>query len=81
MSKPKMRIIFEMSGKEPKVVECDGIAFIATMDRDNHHHDTCGIVGSLGLGDLIHLHEAVKNNLLPEIKAHAVEGIVEAMGD
>lgn len=55
-------------------IECDGIAGITvSAEADGEHEAHVVLVGSLSIADLMAIHKAIENELLPVVKANTVE--------
>lgn len=80
-TKPKTTILIRTEGREPKIIECDGIAFVAIEDKGDGYQKSCGVVGNLSIGELVHLHGSIQEQLTAEIKKQAISCFIESLGE
>lgn len=69
MKQQKVKVTIEGLGQPTQVIETEGMAAVALKNTTDEGHEVGLLIcGNMSVKDLIHLHDAIKNNLLKELE-------------
>ena len=80
MNNKKIKITIEVEDKEPQVHEVNGIAAVMISEgSDDEHHTISNLIcGCLSVKDLLHIYDAISEELTPALEENIIKSMSPA---